>query len=114
VARWLGKRRSGPRPRPDWHKPFLLGGRIPGYWFQRAWESGLERGAIYVGVVLWYLRSLHNSMTFEFSSIEAERWGIAPDTKSRALRALQKAELIRLEWKRGRNPKVTLLPQRNE
>jgi DNA-binding HxlR family transcriptional regulator len=67
-----------------------------------------------VGVVLWYLRSLHNSMNFEFSSIEAERWGIAPDIKSRALRALQKAELISVEGKRGQNPKVTLLPRRRD
>jgi hypothetical protein len=113
--KWVGKRRSGPKPRPGWHDPFLLGGKVPGRWFQQAYEAGLERSAIYVGLPLWYLCSLHDSMTFEFTSVESERWGVAPDIKSRSLKALQEAGLIKLKSKRGKNPTVTLiLPPRGD
>jgi DNA-binding transcriptional ArsR family regulator len=43
------------------------------------------------------------------SNLMLQEWGVQPDAKSRALRALERAGLIRVERQGKRSPKVTLI-----
>jgi len=65
--------------------------------------------ALLVGLALWHLRGLRKADTFVVSNLMVLDWGIQPDAKSRALRALEKAGLIKIERRGKRSPQVTLV-----
>jgi DNA-binding transcriptional ArsR family regulator len=56
---------------------------------------------------------LRKADTFIVSNLMVQGWGIQPDAKSRALRALEKAGLIRIERCGKRSPRVTLVVASN-
>lgn len=62
-----------------------------------------------VGLALWHLKKLRQSDTFTVSNLMLQEWDIRPDAKSRALRALERAGLIRVERRGKRSPRVTLV-----
>jgi DNA-binding transcriptional ArsR family regulator len=62
-----------------------------------------------VGLAIWHLRKLRQADTFIVSNIMLREWGVQPDAKSRALRALERAGLIRVERQGKRSPQVTLI-----
>jgi hypothetical protein len=65
--------------------------------------------ALLVGLALWHIKGLRKSDTFKVSNLMLADWGILPDAKQRALRALERAGLIKVERPRRRSPVVTLL-----
>jgi hypothetical protein len=65
--------------------------------------------ALMVGLALWHIRGLRKMNTFIVSNLMLEAWGIQPDAKSRALRKLERAGLIRIDRQGKRSPKVTIL-----
>jgi DNA-binding transcriptional ArsR family regulator len=62
-----------------------------------------------VGLALWHLKKLRQADTFTISNLMLQEWGVQPDAKSRALRALETAGLIRVERRGKRSPQVTLI-----
>jgi len=71
--------------------------------------SRLGVKALLVGLALWHLKKLRQADTFIVSNLMVEDWGIQPDAKRRALRALEEAGLIRIERRGKRSPLVTLV-----
>jgi hypothetical protein len=64
--------------------------------------------ALLVGLALWHLKKLRKADTFTISNLMLQEWGVQPDAKSRALRALETG-LIRVERRGKRSPRVTLI-----
>jgi hypothetical protein len=62
-----------------------------------------------VGLALWYLKGLRKTNSFIVSNILMKEWGVGPDAKSRALRKLEKADLIAIERQGKRSPQISLL-----
>jgi hypothetical protein len=85
----------------------FIAGPIDVSWVCRA--SGLGVKALLVGLALWHIRGLRKANTFIVSNLMLHDWGIQPDAKRRALRALEKASLIRVERNGKRSPQVTLI-----
>jgi hypothetical protein len=88
----------------------FIAGPVDVAWVLRASKLGVK--ALQVGLLLWHLKGLRRSDTFIVSNLMAERWGITPDAKGRALRKLEKAGLISVERRGKRNPCVTLVIER--
>jgi DNA-binding transcriptional ArsR family regulator len=65
--------------------------------------------ALLVGMLLWHLRGLRRADSFAVSNLMAREWGIGIKAKGRALRKLEKADLITIERQGRRSPLVTLL-----
>src|SRR5262249_48913716 len=105
ATRLNGGPRRGRQPSPIRGK-FILG-PIDVSWLCRASRLGVK--ALLVGLALWHLKGLRRSNSFEFSNLMVLEWGIEPDAKSRALRALEKAGLISVERRGKRSPRVTLI-----
>ena len=62
-----------------------------------------------MGLALWHLKKLRQADTFTVSNLMLQEWGIKPDAKSRALRALERAGLITVERRGKRSPHVALI-----
>jgi DNA-binding transcriptional ArsR family regulator len=77
-------------------------------WLSQARKLGVT--ALWVGIVLWHLRGLRKSNSFIVSNMMLRKWGVEPDAKTRALRKLEKAQLITVERRGRRSPRVTILP----
>jgi hypothetical protein len=71
--------------------------------------SARRRDGIVGWLGLWFLRGLRRSNSFTVSNLMLQEWGIQPDAKTRTLRALEKAGLIRVERRGKRSPLVTLI-----
>lgn len=99
-------RRSGPS---GWVEGQFLRGPIPLAWLGRA--STLGGKALAVGVVLWFLSGLRNRRDdLLLASKTLKRFGVNGSGKSRALKAMEAAGLIRVKPQPGRrNPLVTIL-----
>jgi DNA-binding transcriptional ArsR family regulator len=65
--------------------------------------------ALLVGLALWHLKKLRQADTFTVSNLMLQEWGVQPDAKSRALRALERAGLIRVERRGKRSPLVSVV-----
>jgi hypothetical protein len=52
---------------------------------------------------------LHSSRTVPVKSQTLALWGVGPDAKGRALRSLEAAGLVSVEWRLRHNPIVTVL-----
>ena len=87
--------------------PFLAG-PVDMEWLSQARKLGVT--ALWVGIVLWHLRGLRKSNSIIVSNMTMRKWGIEPDAKTRALRKLEKAQLIAVERRGRRSPMVTILP----
>jgi DNA-binding transcriptional ArsR family regulator len=98
------------RPRRRSTAPgIFIAGPVDVAWVLQAGRLGVK--ALLVGLLLWHLRGLKRSDTFKVSNMMAERWGVTPDAKGRALRKLEAAGLIAVERQGKRSPRVTLLVQ---
>jgi DNA-binding transcriptional ArsR family regulator len=62
-----------------------------------------------VGLALWHIKGLRKADSFIVSNLMLREWGIEPDAKTRALRKLEEAGLIRIERRGKRSPQVTLV-----
>jgi hypothetical protein len=88
----------------------FLRGPIPLSWWGRACE--LPGKALAVASAVWWLAGVRGGKdNLRLTSPVLERFGVTDrSTKYRALRALKKAGLIRVDGERGKNPEVTILP----
>ena len=85
----------------------FIAGPIPVSWVCQAGRLGVK--TLLVGLALWHIKGLRKSNTFIVSNLMLGEWEIQPDAKSRALRKLERAGLIRVERRGKRSPKVTIL-----
>src|SRR5215471_4876608 len=81
----------------------FIAGPIPVSWVCQAKRLGVT--ALLVGLALWHMKGLRKSNTFIVSNLMLRDWEIQPDAKSRALRKLERAGLIRVERRGKRSPK---------
>jgi hypothetical protein len=105
VRRLQGSKRQGRRASPIRGK--FIGGPINVPWVVQASQLGVK--ALLVGLALWHLKKLRRNDTFIVSNVMLQEWKIQPDAKTRALRALERAGLIRVERRGKRSPQVTLI-----
>jgi DNA-binding transcriptional ArsR family regulator len=105
VKRMQGGARRGRRVSPVRGK--FIAGPIDVSWVIQASRLGVK--ALLVGLALWHLKKLRQADTFTVSNLMLQEWGVQPDAKSRALRALEGAGLIRVERRGKRSPHVTLI-----
>ena len=92
-------------------------GPLPMKWFQRA--SSISRSAAVVGLIIWgiaYQRKLwgydsqrRTSGHIKVTTQNCMKWGVCGNSKNTALRLMEKADLIRLDTKRGRSPIVQII-----
>jgi hypothetical protein len=85
----------------------FIAGPVDVVWLSQARKLGVT--ALWVGLGLWFLRGLRRSNSFTVSNLMMREWGVQPDAKSRALRALEQAGLIIIERREKRSPRVTLV-----
>jgi len=104
VAQLQGDTRQGRRASPI--KGKFIAGPVDVSWVCQASHLGVK--ALLVGLALWHLKGLRKTDTFIVSNLVLEDWGILPDAKWRALRALERAGLIRIDRRGRRSPVVTL------
>jgi DNA-binding transcriptional ArsR family regulator len=105
VKRSQGATRKGRRASPVRGK--FIAGPIDVSWVVQARRLGAT--PLLVGLALWHLRGLRRAETFTVSNLMLQEWGVRPDAKSRALRALEGAGLIRVERCGKRSPHVSLI-----
>jgi hypothetical protein len=84
-----------------------IAGPLDFAWLSAARELGVT--VLWVGLGLWFLRGLRHSDSFIVSNLMMREWGVEPDAKSRALRALENAGLITVERRGKRSPIATLV-----
>jgi hypothetical protein len=85
----------------------FLKGPIPWSWITAA--AALPGQALLVGLCVWRLAGAMKSETVSFGNSDLKPLGIDRPTKSRALRALERAGLINVNRQPGRFPKVSLI-----
>jgi DNA-binding transcriptional ArsR family regulator len=105
VRRLQGGIRRGRRVSPIRGK--FIAGPIDVSWVVQASRLGVK--ALLVGLILWHLKRLRQADTFMVSNLMVQEWGVQPDAKTRALRKLEKAGLIRIERRGKRSPQVTIV-----
>jgi DNA-binding transcriptional ArsR family regulator len=105
VKRSQGGARRGRKASPIRGK--FIAGPIDVSWVVQAKRLGAT--PLLVGLALWHLKRLRQADTFTVSNLMLQEWGVQPDAKSRALRALERAGLIRVERRGKRSPHVTLV-----
>jgi hypothetical protein len=96
-----------PEPQAKITSGRFLKGPIPWSWIAAA--AALPSRALLVGLCLWRLVGAMRSDTITFGNSDLRQLGIDRATKSRALRVLEKAGLIKVTHHPGRFPKVTVL-----
>ena len=84
---------------------FLMG-PVPWHWIVVA--AALPGSALRIGLCLWRLAGAMKCKTISLGNADLRPLGIDRASKSRALRALERAGLIEVVRERGRFPKVTL------
>jgi hypothetical protein len=84
----------------------FIAGPVDVSWVCQARRLGVT--ALFVGLALWHLKGLRKTDTFIVSNLMLQEWGILPDAKRRAIRALERAGLIKVERRGKRSPRVTL------
>jgi DNA-binding transcriptional ArsR family regulator len=105
MPRFEGGTRRGRQPSPIRDK--FIAGPIDVSWVCQASRLGVK--ALLVGLALWHLKGLRRDNSFLVSNLMLQEWGIQPDAKTRALRALEKAGLITIDRRGKRSPRVTLI-----
>ncbi len=97
---------------PEAEGPPVSGGRflkgpIPWSWIAAA--AALPGRALLVGLCVWRLVGAMKTNTVFFGNSDLKPLGIDRASKSRALRALEQAGLIKVTRQSGRFPNVTVL-----
>jgi hypothetical protein len=105
MARLQGGTRRGRQPLPIRDK--FIAGPVDVSWVCQASRLGVK--ALLVGLALWHLKGMRRDNGFLVSNMMLREWGIQPDAKGRALRALEKAGLIAIERRGKRSPRVALI-----
>jgi DNA-binding transcriptional ArsR family regulator len=100
-------RRHGRGRQPSPIRGKFIAGPVDVSWVCRAGRLGVK--ALLVGLALWHLRGLRRSNSFTVSNLMIQEWGVQPDAKARALRALERSGLVRVERRGKRSPQVTLV-----
>jgi hypothetical protein len=90
----------------------FLKGPIPWFWIAAA--AALPGRALLVGLCLWRLVGAMKSYTVSFGNSDLRQLSINRATKSRALRALERAGLIKVTHQPGRFPTITVLCARRQ
>jgi len=85
----------------------FLKGPIPWSWLSAAARQ--PGRALQVGLVIWLLAGLRRSPTVPLSGAVLRGCGVDRHAGYRGLRALEQADLVRVERRPGRNPVVTVL-----
>jgi DNA-binding transcriptional ArsR family regulator len=85
----------------------FIAGPVDVSWVCQASRLGVK--ALLVGLALWHIKGLRRDISFLVSNLMVQEWGVQPDAKRRALRALEKAGLITVERRGKRSPRVTLI-----
>ena len=93
-------------PRHDRGEHFLKG-PVPLNWLAQAARCGGK--AVHVAVILWYRVGLKRSPTVKVPRWTADKFGLGRHAKTRGLKALERAGLVRVKWQQGCSPEVTLL-----
>ena len=105
VAQWTVKAAGSRR------SPLQLGhfvkGPIPLAWLGSA--AGLPGKALAVGLAIWFQRGLKKRETVTLTGSVLNQLGVSRHAKYRALAALEKAGLVRVERRTGKNPTVEIL-----
>ena len=104
MARLQSGTRRGRQPLPIRDK--FIAGPVDVSWVCQASRLGVK--ILLVGLALWHLKGLRRDNSFLVSNMMLREWGIQPDAKGRALRALEKAGLIAVERRGKHSPRVTL------
>jgi DNA-binding transcriptional ArsR family regulator len=105
VKRSHGAVRRG-RPASPIRGKFIAG-PVDVSWVVQAKRLGAT--PLLVGLAIWHLKGLRQTDSFTVSNLMLQEWGVRPDAKSRALRALERAGLIRVERRGKRSPHVALI-----
>jgi hypothetical protein len=82
--------------------------KVPLWWAEQAARATRTPKAM-VWIWLLYLAWSQHTKTFRLPNERLGVRGVSPDVKTRALRELEAAGLIRVERNRGKSPCVTLL-----
>jgi len=85
----------------------FIAGPVDVVWLLQARRLGVT--ALLVGLALWHIKGLRRTDTFIVSNVVLQEWDIEPDAKRRALRALERAGLVKIERRGKRSPQVTLV-----
>src|SRR5207244_10885202 len=91
----------------DGRGEWFLKGPIPWRWVTLA--MSLPGKSLHVGVMLWFRAGLEQANTVALSMSRFEQVGVSRFSASRGLRQLEKANLVKLDTGKGRNPRVTIL-----
>ena len=73
----------------------FIAGPLDAVWLSQARKLGAT--ALWVGLVLWFLRGLKKSDTFVVSNLILQEWGVQPDTKSRVSIGVGSGPLIGIQ-----------------
>jgi len=87
----------------------FLRGPIPLDWLVAA--AHLSGKATVVAVVLWFLAGCNRGSTVTLSRRILNEFGVGRNASSRALHLLERANLVRVDRRRGRCPRVTISSQ---
>lgn len=85
-----------------------ISGTIDMAWIQKARKLGA--GPLWVALLLIHKNSLSKGEGFKLTNTFLEKYGVSRSVKSRGLKALAKAGLVKIEDNRtGKNPTITLV-----
>ena len=93
-------------PRHDKGEHFLKG-PVPLNWLAQAARCGGK--ALSVAIILWYRAGLKRSPTVKVPRWTADKFDLRRHAKTRGLKALEQAGLVRVKRQQGCSPEVTLL-----
>jgi hypothetical protein len=85
--------------------PFV---KVPLWWAEAAAKATRTLKAL-VWIELLHAAWKTKRLTFPLPSGKLEKKGVARETKRRALRELELAGLIKVTWRRGKTPDVTIV-----
>ena len=88
-------------------KGLFIKGPIDMRWLGRA--AKLPGHSLHVGLLLWFRMGCESSHTVRLTPTHLKKFGVRRHTGYRALKALEKAGLVRVERHRGRAPVVTVV-----
>jgi DNA-binding transcriptional ArsR family regulator len=84
----------------------FIAGPVDVMWVLQASQLGVK--ALLV-LALWHIKGLRKTDSFIVSNLMLQEWDIQPDAKRRALRALERAGLVKIKRRGKRSPQVTLI-----
>jgi hypothetical protein len=102
----LRKQTDDKPPRPGPGEKFLKG-PIPWRWIITA--ARLPGKSLHIGIGLWFLAGVTRSRTVKLSNMLLKLLGVTRFSKARGLLELERAGLIRIDRRQGKNPLVTIL-----